>query len=657
MTKVYNDIEAVTKLLTEKEKDLELAARIGQSLLDQNKVLIHRNEELENELIESNETVEKLKLEVINTSERVIQLKHDLSMKNGLLQIYSADVEAEELLFESPNNYLADDKTSILTNWEELHKRVGSLEEENVRLRIESTARANDIEIEERKELLLIHDCVKQLTEANVQLLSLQEEIGRKGEDNIRQQEEITNLVSQIVELQRKVKEMTVDNDSLESALQTSYECQNELSQELMEVKERYGTLLAAFHELQTEFKKRSRLNANHYNVLPFSESLASEIESTLGSEGYDSEISGYFTRNKRKTGKEEMRCYSPDSVLSGESSFRYNNNSLLLNNPSQKSYYFPDKLQIVKPIEGSVTLKQWQKLATPHLGVILEKLPGVPNKALKHLNSQLLEFTLSSSFDYFEDKSINKCNINFVTTNSIFTYTTTSLSQTTDSTSVTPSFSNVQLSTGLHSPISTVSSIKQFFGLTKDKCEDITISSEINIKNTLNPVFTFASMPSNGLNFVIPDESLPIPSVISENNLSSVTNATKINPLINNELSNHQNSKISTSYPHIPQNNNNLLLKDNNKPFEDHSKVMNTTNSGIEGLCDMSSLFDNKGSDGIITKCRHSMPPMLFKVKNSEKPKPNTLCLNNSQNINHETMFERADIGVIKTLRKGGYV
>jgi hypothetical protein len=85
-------------------------------------------------------------------------------MKNGLLQIYCADIEAEESQFESPNQHLLDDKTSILTNSEELNKRVGYLEEENLRLRTEAIARANDIEIEERKELLLIHDCAKQLS-------------------------------------------------------------------------------------------------------------------------------------------------------------------------------------------------------------------------------------------------------------------------------------------------------------------------------------------------------------------------------------------------------------------------------------------------------------------------------------------------------------
>ena len=39
MTKTYHDVEAVTRLLEEKEKDLELAAKIGQELLERNRFL------------------------------------------------------------------------------------------------------------------------------------------------------------------------------------------------------------------------------------------------------------------------------------------------------------------------------------------------------------------------------------------------------------------------------------------------------------------------------------------------------------------------------------------------------------------------------------------------------------------------------------------
>lgn len=84
----------------------------------------------------------------------------------------------------------------------------------------------------EEKEQQLVNDCVKELREcqrtshqiqkcgslgrilipsvipgnSNLQITSLSEELARKSDDASRQQEEITHLLSQIVDLQKKVK-------------------------------------------------------------------------------------------------------------------------------------------------------------------------------------------------------------------------------------------------------------------------------------------------------------------------------------------------------------------------------------------------------------------------------------------------------------------
>ncbi|NWI68102.1 TRAK2 protein, partial [Todus mexicanus] len=46
-----------------------------------------------------------------------------------------------------------------------------------------------------------------------------------------------------------------------------------------------------------------------------------------------------------------------------------------------------PEKLQIVKPIEGSQTLFHWQQLARPNLGTILDSRPGVVTKGFTPLS------------------------------------------------------------------------------------------------------------------------------------------------------------------------------------------------------------------------------------------------------------------------------
>lgn len=59
------------------------------------------------------------------------------------------------------------------------------------------------------------------------------------------------------------------------------------------------------------------------------------------------------------------LGCRTPDSIMSTGSSGN-------LSGYSGNSWRIPEKLQIVKPIEGSQTLHQWTQLATPTLGNIL---------------------------------------------------------------------------------------------------------------------------------------------------------------------------------------------------------------------------------------------------------------------------------------------
>ncbi len=68
--------------------------------------------------------------------------------------------------------------------------------------------------------------------------------------------------------------------------------------------------------------------------------------------------------------------CPTPDSVLSTGSASFYSN---LINRSC--SFILPEKLKIVKPIEGSHTLQHWQHLARPNLGCLFESRPGISIK------------------------------------------------------------------------------------------------------------------------------------------------------------------------------------------------------------------------------------------------------------------------------------
>jgi trafficking kinesin-binding protein 1 len=79
MTRTYDDIEAVTRLLAEKEKDLELTVQIGKELLTQNNRLENRVAELEGEIKSLRETL--------------AQLSHELHQKNELVSVLTNDCE------------------------------------------------------------------------------------------------------------------------------------------------------------------------------------------------------------------------------------------------------------------------------------------------------------------------------------------------------------------------------------------------------------------------------------------------------------------------------------------------------------------------------------------------------------------------------------
>ena len=97
-----------------------------------------------------------------------------------------------------------------------------------------------------------------------------------------------------------------------------------------------------------------------------------STIDSCLQS---DSEIESMLNNPSLRFSK-LTNCPTPDSIFSTGSGSVYSN---LLGRSS--SFHLPEKLQIVKPLEGSQTLQHWQQLATPNLGCLFETRPGISIK------------------------------------------------------------------------------------------------------------------------------------------------------------------------------------------------------------------------------------------------------------------------------------
>uniref|UniRef100_A0A671NDR1 Trafficking kinesin-binding protein 2-like n=1 Tax=Sinocyclocheilus anshuiensis TaxID=1608454 RepID=A0A671NDR1_9TELE len=275
MTKTYNDIDVVTHLLAERDRDLELAARIGQSLLQRNHMLQERNESLEEQLAQA-----------------VDQLQHELAKKDELLRmVASASEESEtDSSCSTPLRHPAPAGAVLaLSQLEALQSKLQELEEENLSLKSEACHLKKETITYEEKEQQLVNDCVKELRESNNQMVSLTDELSQKNEELIRHQEEITQLLAQIVELQQRVKELALEKEELRIHLQASKEAQRQLTAELKELSDRNAECVGMLHESQEEIKELRSKNTpsaglrRHpsYGFYPM-DSLAAEIEGTM---------------------------------------------------------------------------------------------------------------------------------------------------------------------------------------------------------------------------------------------------------------------------------------------------------------------------------------------------------------------------------------
>ncbi|XP_039998025.1 trafficking kinesin-binding protein 2 isoform X2 [Xiphias gladius] len=493
MTKTYNDIEVVTHLLAERDRDLELAARIGQSLLQRNHLLQERNEALEEQLAQA--------------LDQVHQLQHELSKKDELLRMVASASEESETdssmstPLQQPQPPMGCTAAAALSQLECLQSKLQELEEENLALRSEACQLKRDTITYEEKEQQLVSDCVKELRESNSQMVSLTDELSQKNEELLRHQEEIAQLLSQIVELQHRVKELALEKEELRIHLQASKDAQRQLTAELNELTERNAECVEMLHESQEEIKELRSKNTpsagmrRHlsYGLYPM-DSLAAEIEGTMRRElSVEEETAFQDQRISQKrvfqtvrsvnasasraasatppipgsgqsslvmtaqpfqsTQGEEVRMGQPGSpggndltralhrlslrrqnFLSERQFFQaerekklqslsgadgegsncsspmgsvlssFSNLSELSISSSVFKTFLPEKLQIVKPMEGSLTLHHWQQLAKPHLATILDPHPGIVTKGFRPL-AQDAVYRLSDMEEDEEDE------------------------------------------------------------------------------------------------------------------------------------------------------------------------------------------------------------------------------------------------------------
>ncbi|XP_059489309.1 trafficking kinesin-binding protein milt isoform X2 [Neocloeon triangulifer] len=565
MTKTYNDPEAVTRLLEEKEKDLELTARIGQELLAHNNQLEAQVAALEVQLKEQHD--------------QLVQTQHELHSKAELLAI----IAAEDDPTSDPNTPTATKSISV----DLLQRKVATLEVQNTLLKAEATQIANETAVVEEKEKQLLDDITTQLTSVNRERSNLAEDNAKYKEENRVQHEEIRSLQARLASLKESNSELTNDNTFLAQQVATTKQTQDLLCAEILELKEQYAQVLGLLNEAQDQIRKMrkkqlptARLGAgegfqgNYLNSSSLSSNLGAELVTSLVSDSsLDSGISvgkpqvpsyrrvfetvrsasraasnastkshspasHMFNHNsstmltstsssgpKMSLGisgpssgsswpappmahepvsdilslrssevslSEEMGISAPQLGIPGQpgsldfkvalgnitaqdvllkrqrmglvdidgDSFSSESYQLMCRTPdsimstgsshlTNTSWKLPEKLQIVKPIEGSMTLHHWSQLARPSLGSSLDERPRVIARGQSTTSSGVLtRYTLDDleEDDLDESLCLGK---QFESTGMTYTYTNSTVMHPEDHTQVTSSYSGLQMSAG----------------------------------------------------------------------------------------------------------------------------------------------------------------------------------------------------------------
>ncbi|XP_043283316.1 trafficking kinesin-binding protein milt isoform X2 [Venturia canescens] len=564
MTKTYNDIEAVTRLLEEKEKDLELTARIGKELLTHNQKL------------ESN--VNSLEAELKAANEKITQLSHELIKKTELIQILTNDVDESGSEAGTPTGLRA-------LNLDMLQRRITSLEDENKQLRTEFTNLVHETDDCEEQEARLVKDIAAQLASANMEVDGIADELCRQKDENRLQHEQIVSLSAKLAETELRLAQLMTEHDEVGATLDITRENQNTLASELAEFKDRYAEVVNLLTETQEQLRKQRKRSMPtvrggsffpSLGAAPQPDSIASELESSLYSElsldsgivndriptykkvfetvrsasrtsyggpdanqfprigsmttstlssssmgprvssipqqrmhvptgfpsldstGHSDSEGSLITDSEEYPGPQPtgvpgapgaadleaalrrltpaeviarraclstgtgynfdydggvihsppnflpFGCRTPDSIMSTGSSGNVSGFS------GSNSWRLPEKLQIVKPMEGSQTLHHWSQLATPTLGGLLEERPGVKTRGGRGLEDLGLQtFTLA---DLEEDEEYANPGKLFQDTGSVYTFTNSTVMHPEDPTSVTESLIGSRVATAPNS-------------------------------------------------------------------------------------------------------------------------------------------------------------------------------------------------------------
>ena len=398
------------ELIIEREQDLELAAIFGKMLLDKNKELSDKIGYLEEQLNITNDQVKRL--------------RQRISVKNKLLKIYSQDMEDIEIKYDS----LVKMQQSSDICQTSLKRKSQILEASNQQLQVETFRLASLISDKEKNEDISARDFLEKLAKMSDQVEILVAELTIKTKENSIQEKTIQGLLSKIEELQKENADLYSEKMSHQKTIERMESSLQDLKKEVTNWKDQYDELLHFMEGIQVQF---TSFKSWYKQRIPESVSLATELEPFnhiktdlpyiygsscddqmtktscyQGDPDEESEsdnttepihsveketksecISFNFAdenlpeKEKTKELKLFKQCskfdspsfdYRPEKWESCKDKMTVKHNALnsfVLGNMGNSCPRLFSKLQMVKQMEGSTILKQWQQLAVQQKG------------------------------------------------------------------------------------------------------------------------------------------------------------------------------------------------------------------------------------------------------------------------------------------------
>lgn len=196
--------------------------------------------------------------------------------------------------------------------------------------------------------------------------------------------------------------DISKDDDELESSL--IFQCKNKIFSPFMTLKQdvNNSSLAAEVFSNYNNTQQFLKISQSNDLIKKIKKKLIKTIPGSSNIESCFQLDDEYLNIDQFDEEKKKINCSTPYSIFSTGSSIYSNfcqSNSLLN----------ADKIQIVKPIEGSITLKHWQNLATPNFGCLFENRPGISIKGnSSEIESDFKEDDRDSLLDDYDHESID---------------------------------------------------------------------------------------------------------------------------------------------------------------------------------------------------------------------------------------------------------